>query len=286
MSWIEGKTAVVTGANAGIGLETARGLAKAGATVVMCARSQAKGEAAVADVKKSTGRSDVELLLLDLASLASVRRAADELLSGGRPVHCLVNNAGLVLGTRQETEDGFESTFGVNHLGPFLFTHRLLDRIRESGPGRIVNLSSAAHRRTKGLDFDDLMRTARPYSAIAAYADSKLANVLFTRELARRLEGSDVVTHAVHPGVVRTRFGKDGDTGFLFGALISFAGMFFLSPEQGAATSLHVALSDDAASTTGEYWAKSKRERPTRAGRDDVAAGRLWTVSEQLVGLG
>jgi NAD(P)-dependent dehydrogenase (short-subunit alcohol dehydrogenase family) len=284
------RIAVVTGANTGIGLETARGLAKAGFRVVMTARDRDKGTAAVEDVRRSTGSDAVELLELDLASLESVRRASDELSSRHDHIDVLVNNAGLVLGDRRTTEDGFEATLGVNHLGHFLWTLRLLDRVKAAAsnggaPGRIVNLASDAHRSSKGLDFDDLMRERRPYEGFPAYCDSKLANILFTRELARRLEGEGVVVHAVHPGVVGTRFGRDGDVGGLLAAAIALAKPFLLSPEKGARTSLHVALSDDAARTTGDYWAKSKRSKPTRRARDDDAAARLWKVSEELVGL-
>jgi NAD(P)-dependent dehydrogenase (short-subunit alcohol dehydrogenase family) len=281
------RIAVVTGANTGIGLETARGLAAAGFRVVMTARDRAKGERAVADVKRSTGRDAVEPLELDLGSLASVRRATDALRARHDRLDVLVNNAGLVLGDRRTTADGFEATFGVNHLGHFLWTRRLLDLVKAAGsaasPSRVVNLASDAHRSSEGLDFDDLMRERRPYRGFPAYCDSKLANVLFTRELARRLEGEGVVVHAVHPGVVGTRFGRDGDVGPLLGAALALAKPFLLTPAKGARTSLHVALSDDAAKSTGDYWAKQKRAKPSRAARDDEAAARLWRVSEALV---
>mgnify|MGYP006277643385 CR=1 FL=1 len=282
------RIAVVTGANSGIGLETARGLAEAGHRVVMTARDRRKGEAAVADVKRSTGREAVELLELDLASLASVRRAADRLRERHERIHVLVNNAGLVLGDRRTTEDGFEATFGINHLGHFLWTLRLLPVVKSAGtdasPGRIVNLASDAHRQSRGLDFDDLMRERRPYRGFPVYCDSKLANVLFTRELAARLEGEPVVAHAVHPGVVGTRFARDGDAG-LVGAFFALFKPLLLTPAKGARTSLHVALSDEAARTSGDYWAKETRRRPARPARDDVAARRLWEISESLVGL-
>lgn len=285
MSWIEGKVAVVTGANAGIGLETARGLARAGARVVMAARNRAKGEAAVADVKATTGRDEVELLDLDLASLASVRAAAATLLERHAQIPLLVNNAGLIMGARETTEDGFEATLGINHLGHFLFTLLLVERIQASAPARIVNLSSEAHRGSRGLDFDDLMRERRSYGSFPAYSDSKLANILFTRELARRLEGTGVVTHAVHPGVVGTRFGRDGDLKGPFAWLIAIGRPLLLTPAKGARTSLHVALEADAAASSGDYWSRSRRVSPTAQGSDDRAARRLWEASEALVGL-
>lgn len=277
------KVCLVTGANTGIGRETARGLAQQGATVVMAARNRSKGEEAVADIKACTGNDRVELLDLDLASLTSVREAARTFLASHDRLDLLVNNAGLILGDRQTTEDGFESTFGINHLGHFEFTRLLLDTIKRSKPARIVNVASDAHRASKGLDFDDLMVERRPYKSIGVYADSKLANILFTRELARRLEGSGVITHAVHPGVVRSGFARDGDVKGVLGFLVKLFGPFLLSPADGAATSLHVSLSEDASTSTGEYWARSKRREPRQPALDDAAAKRLWEVSEKLL---
>lgn len=279
------KTALVTGANAGIGLETARGLAEAGYRVLMTSRDPDRGKAALEDVRRTTGSDRLELLTLDLASLDSVREAAAEARERTDELDLLVNNAGLVLGERRTTKEGFEATLGVNHLGHFLFTHLLLDRLRAAPAARIVNLASDAHRQSKGLDFDDLMWERRPYSGMNAYCDSKLANILFTRRLAKELEGSGVVTHAVHPGVVNTRFAKDGDVGGFIGTVIKLAGPFLLTPKKGARTSLHVALSDDASEGSGRYWAKSRPSKPTRYGRDDEAADRLWDLSVDLVGL-
>jgi NAD(P)-dependent dehydrogenase (short-subunit alcohol dehydrogenase family) len=280
---MRGKVCLVTGANTGIGLETARGLAAHGATVVMAARSRDKGDGAVADVKATTGSENVELLLLDLASLASVRAAAREFLARHDRLDILVNNAGLVLGDRRTTEDGFEATLGVNHLGHFELTRLLLDVLERSAPARVVNLASDAHRMSNGLDFDDLMYERRPYSGMRAYADSKLANILFTRELARRLEGTGVVVHAVHPGVVRSRFARDGDVKGLFGLLVKLGAPFMITPRKGAETSLHVALSDDAATTSGEYWARKQRRRPKAPARNGDDARRLWLESERLL---
>ena len=274
------RVAVVTGANVGIGLETARGLARQGYRVLMAARSAQKGEAAVAAVKASVPGAAAELLLLDLASLASVRAAAAAVAERAPHIDVLVNNAGLILSDREVTEDGFEATFAINHLGHFLFTTMLMARL---APGaRVVNLSSEAHRMSKGLDFEDLMRERRSYQGMAAYADSKLANIQFTRALARRLDGRAVV-HAVHPGVVRTGFAADGDVKGAFAVLLKMAGPFMLTPAKGARTSLHVATSDEAGAVNAKYWAKSKIKRPARPAEDDAAAERLWAVSEGLV---
>ncbi len=275
---------LVTGGNSGIGLETAVGLAERGDTVYLCARNPDKGEAAVADARQRSGSERIHLLSLDLASLASVRAAAAAFLAKEDRLDLLVNNAGLILTARETTEDGFEATFGINHLGPFLLTNLLLPALKAAAPSRIVNLSSTGHTMSRGLDFDDLMVERRRYEGMLVYCDSKLANVLFTTELARRLEGTGVVAHAVHPGLVRTGFAMDGDAKgwFYWGA--KAISPFMLSPKGGAKTSLHVATSEDAGRSSGEYWARRKRKKPSKQARDAEAAARLWAVSEELVG--
>lgn len=279
------RVALITGANTGIGLETARGMAERGFEVVLAARDKAKGEAALADIRSTVKDARLGLLELDLSSLDSVRRAATAFLEAHRRLDVLINNAGLILGDRRETEDGFESTFGINHLGHFLLTNLLLERLKASAPSRVVNVASDAHRVSKGLDFEDLMRVRRTYAGMPVYGDSKLANILFTRELARRLEGTGVVAHAVHPGVVRTRFAADGDVEGLFATLVKIAGPFMLTPAKGAQTSIHVATSEQAGACTGLYWAKSRKKAPTKYAQDDDAARRLWEVSAELVKL-
>ena len=276
--------AVVTGANTGVGLETARGLAERGMTVVMCSRDPERGRAALEDVRASTGSGSVELVRLDLASLESVRAAAAEILERHPRIAILVNNAGAVLSDRRTTADGFEATFGVNHLGHFLLTHLLLDRLKQSAPARIVVLSSDAHRMVKGLDFDDL-QARRRYRGIMVYARSKLANALFVLELAERLRGTGVTVNAVHPGVVRSGFALDGDTHGLYTFFVGLAGRFMLTPEQGALTSIHCATDPGLETTTGMYFARSRPRRPTHAALDRDAALRLWEISEQLTGL-
>lgn len=280
---MQGKVCLITGANSGIGRETSRELARRGATVVMCARNRERGEAAVADVRESSGSSAVELLQLDLASFRSIRGAVETFLERHDRLDVLINNAGLILDDRRTTEEGFESTFGINHLGHFLWTTLLLDVLKRSAPARVINLASDAHRMSRGLDFTDLMYERRKYNGWRAYGDSKLANILFTRELARRLEGTGVVTHAVHPGVVGTGFGRDGDLKGVMGWLVKVAGPLLLTPAKGARTSIHVATSEDAGEVSGLYWAKSKKRRPTSYGRDDESARKLWEHSEALV---
>jgi NAD(P)-dependent dehydrogenase (short-subunit alcohol dehydrogenase family) len=283
---MQGKTVVVTGGNSGIGFETAAGLASMGARVLVTARNADKGRAAVAAIaERLHGESQVQLVVFDLADLASVRQGAAEILEQAPSIDVLVNNAGLVLTERAETVDGYEATFAINHLGPFLLTNLLLDRIKASSPARIVNVASTAHNTArKGMPFDDLQSTKR-YRGMRVYGESKLANILFTLELARRLEGTGVTANSLHPGTVRTGYGADGDArGFLaFG--IKIAQPFFLSPAKGARTSIYLASSPAVDGVTGKYFVKCKERRPRRWAEDPEAAQRLWQVSAELVGL-
>jgi NAD(P)-dependent dehydrogenase (short-subunit alcohol dehydrogenase family) len=286
---MEGKTVVVTGGNSGIGFETAAALAEMGARVIVTARNADKGRAGVgriterAETAAKGGRA--QLVVFDLADFASVRRGAEEVLGQAPRIDVLVNNAGVVLSERANTVDGLEATFATNHLGPFLLTNLLLDRIRETPSARIVNVSSTAHGAArKGIPFDDLQSEGH-YRAMRVYGQSKLANILFTLELARRLQGTGVTANSLHPGTVRTGYGADGDAkGFLaFGLKIS--GPFFLSPAQGARTSIYLASSPEVHGVSGEYFVKCKPVQPKRWARDPEAALRLWKVSEELVGL-
>ncbi len=278
-----GKTVVITGGNSGIGLETAVALAQAGAKTVITARDRTRGEAAVADIRARSGRDDVDLVVFDLASIASIRAGAAAILARCERIDVLVNNAGLVLSDRRETEDGFEATFGVNHLGPFLLTELLLDRIKQSSPSRIVNVASTAHKGArKGLDFDDL-QSSRAYRGMQVYSKSKLANIYFTTELARRLEGSGVTVNCLHPGTVATGYGRDGDSSGVLAFGLKLIKPFILSPAQGARTSIYLASSPDVAGVTGQYFVKYKARKPSAAARDDEAAQRLWKRSEELV---
>ena len=280
---MDGRTVVVTGASSGIGKATATALARAGAHTVITARDEGRGRTALEDIRRASGSEVVDLVVFDLGDLGSVRAGATELLEANPKIHVLVNNAGLVLSDRRETPDGFEATFAVNHLGPFLFTELLTERLVASAPARIVNLTSDAHKSARhGLDFDDLQST-RSYRGMQVYGRSKLANILFTTELARRLAGSGVTANCCHPGVVATGFARDGDTSGVLAFGIKLIKPFVLTPEKGARTSVYLASSPEVEGVSGRYFVKCKEERPTAAAQDAAAAARLWEVSEELV---
>jgi retinol dehydrogenase-12 len=280
---LTGRVVLVTGANSGIGLETAAGLAALGATVVMAARSPAKGEAAVADVRARTGNQAVELGVLDLSSFASIRAFAAWFLERHERLDVLVNNAGLMLSERRETAEGFEEMFGVNHLGHFLLTDLLLDRLKASAPSRVVVLSSTAHRYVpRGLRRDDLQSTRR-FRGFPTYCRSKLANLHFARELARRLDGTGVTVNAVHPGSINSHFAADTA---VLGRVMGVVGRVVLrTPAVGARTPILLASSTEPriADSTGGYWSRGRRWRPSRAARRDDTARWLWEESERLV---
>lgn len=280
---MQDRVVIVTGANSGIGRETARALAKQGAHVVITARDREKGEAARADISESAGHDRVDLLLADYGRLDDVRRLADEVLARYPRVDVLVNNAGAILDQRQLTADGYEATFQVNHLAPYLLTRLLLDRLVQSAPARVVNVSSGAHPAGGPLDFDDLM-AERGYLGFRVYARSKLANILFTKELARRYGDRGVTSFAVHPGVVATGFGRDGDTGGVFALGVKLFAPFFLSAAKGARTSIHCAEAQGLEVHNGRYFVRTRPARTLIAQADDPAAAeRLWNVSEELV---
>jgi NAD(P)-dependent dehydrogenase (short-subunit alcohol dehydrogenase family) len=273
---MNGKVCIVTGSNTGIGKETARGLAQRGATVVLACRDVQKGEAAREDVARTTGRNDVELMALDLGSKASIRAFAASFRAKHQRLDVLVNNAGLWSTARGTTQDGLESTFGVNHVGTFLLTRELLPLLEASPPARVVVLSSKLHYSGK-MDWEDLQFERRKFKGTTAYNQSKLANVLFTRALARRLEGKGVTVNAVHPGVVATELIRD------FPKLVArLAHLFMLTPEKGAACSLHVATAPELASVSGEYFEKSRVKAAAKAALDVEAQERLWQLTETL----
>jgi NAD(P)-dependent dehydrogenase (short-subunit alcohol dehydrogenase family) len=283
---MQGKTVVVTGANSGIGFETAAALASMGARVLVTSRNADKGRAAVAAItQRLHGEGSAQLVVFDLADLASVRRGPEEILEEATRLDVLVNNAGLVLSERAVTVDGYEATFATNHLGPFLLTNLLLARLQASAPARIVNVASTAHSAArKGIPFDDLQSSTH-YRAMRVYGESKLANMLFTRELARRLEGTGVTANSLHPGTVRSGYGGGGDARGLLAFGIKIASPFFLSAEKGARTSVYLASSPEVEGVSGEYFVKCAPHTPRRWALDPDAAQRLWQVSEDLVGL-
>ena len=280
---LDGKTMIVTGGNSGIGKAAAVALARAGARVVITARSEQRGAAAVADISAASGSSTVELSVFDLGDLSSVRSGAADLLERCPRIDVLLNNAGLILTERALSADGYEATFATNHLGPFLLTGLLRQRLIDSAPARIVNVASTAHRfARRGMDFDDLM-AERSYKQMEVYGRSKLANILFTTELAKRLAGTGVTANSLHPGSVNTGYARDGDTtGFLAWGVRVYA-PFSLSPEKGARTSVYLSSSAEVEGVTGKYFAKCRPTTPSANARDGDAAARLWGISEQLV---
>ncbi|WP_428265210.1 SDR family oxidoreductase [Haliangium sp.] len=275
-----GKLCIITGASAGIGKATARGLAAMGADLLLVCRDQARGDAAMREVSDA-GAGSVTLLLGDLSSQEEIRRLADEILDRCERIDVLINNAGGIFGERRLTVDGLELTFALNHLAYFLLTHLLLERLQASGPARIINVSSDAHRPAR-LDWNNL-QGERSYRAMSAYCTSKLANVLFTRELARRVDGG-VSVHCMHPGAVRSNFGSTASP--LFKNLVKLIGPFMRSPERGADTIVWLASAPEGAASSGGYFVDRTEKRPSRAARDEETARRLWAESERLVGLG
>ena len=285
---MKGRTCLVTGASGGIGKETAVGLAKLGATVVMVSRDSERGKAALSDVRRRSGGSnDVHLMLADLASLQAVRSLAAEFRERHQQLHVLVNNAGAYNAKRLLSEDGHELTFAVNHLAHFLLTNLLLDLLKTSAPSRIVNVSSRSHLGAT-IDFDDL-HNERGYRGMSVYGQSKLANVLFNRELARRLEGTGVTANSLHPGLVKTGFGSNngGAIGAIFRMFQARVFQivptpFILTPEQGAETSVYLASSPDVEGVTGKYFVKKEPVPSSESSSDPALAARLWQVSEEL----
>jgi retinol dehydrogenase 14 len=278
---MSGKTVLVTGGTGGIGKATAAGLASLGARVGIVGRDRQRADAAAADIRRETDASAVDLFVADMSSQAEVRRLAAEVLDRYPRLDVLVNNVGGFWATRHTTADGLEHTFAVNHLAPFLLTNLLLERLEASAPARIVTVSSGAQSMGR-IDFDDL-QGERNYQGQRAYNQSKLANVLFTYELARRLAGTGVTANVLHPGVVRTRFGAE-DPARLTNLLVPIARLFMKTPEQGAATPVYLASSPEVEGVTGRYFANGKPKRSAERSYDTDAAARLWSVSANLVG--
>jgi NAD(P)-dependent dehydrogenase (short-subunit alcohol dehydrogenase family) len=278
---MKGKVVVVTGATAGIGFVAARQLALAGARVLLAGRStQTAGEASDR-IRQEVPGADVEPLAADLSSLAEVRKLAAEVAVRTDRLDVLINNAGGIFLDMAETVDGVETTFAVNHLAPFLLTNLLLPLLRAAPSARVVNVASGAHRGVT-LDFDDL-EGRRRYSGWRAYQRSKLANILFTRELASRLKGEPIAVYSLHPGYVNTRIFRDAT--WKGAVMRAFAKAFAIAPEQGAATTVYLATSPVVGGASGGYFVKSRPAVPSRAARDDAAARRLWEASAAMTGL-
>lgn len=273
-----GRTVVVTGGTAGIGKATALGLATLGAHLAITGRDKQRAETAALEIR-AAGGGQVDVFVADLSSQADVRRLADEVLQRLPRIDVLINNAGGYWNTRHVTPDGIERTFALNHLAPFLLTSLLLERLKQSTPARIVTVSSNMHALGR-VDFSDL-QGERSYSGARAYNQSKLANVLFTYELARKLQATSVTANALHPGVVRTSFGAQ-DPGSVQRLFTPFMRPFMKAPDRGAATSIHLASAPDLEQVTGRYFASSKPRRSSRLSYDQAAAARLWQVSADL----
>ena len=272
---MHGKVCIVTGANSGIGRVAALGLAERGATVVLVCRNEERGAPVLEEIERRGGSAT--LLTADLASQRQVRAAAAAVRERFERLDVLINNAGIAgWGSRLVSEDGLELTFAVNHLAPFLLTDLLLDRLKASAPARVVTVSSAAHKNV-ALDFDDLQGERR-YSGFGAYSRSKLANILFTRELSRRLEGTGVTANCLHPGVVATGIFRNIPR-WMRAILTS---PLVLSPEKGADTLLYLATAPEIAEVSGSYFVRRKPVRTSRASQDAEAARRLWEASEAL----
>ncbi len=274
---LSGRVALVTGANTGIGFVTARELASSGAHVFIACRSLEKGQAAVDEIRKLTGSDKVELLALDLGDLESVRACAAAFLARDLPLHLLINNAGLA-GAKGMTKSGFELAFGTNHIGPFLLTQLLLDRIKQSAPARIVTVASRAHTRVSGINWDAVGQPTKGTAGLPEYGISKLANVLFSAALGRKLAGTGVTTYSLHPGVVATDVWREVPA--FIRPLIK---LMMISTDEGAATTLYCATSPDVSNETGLYYDKCRVKSPSKVGQDVALAAELWQRSETWV---
>jgi NAD(P)-dependent dehydrogenase (short-subunit alcohol dehydrogenase family) len=277
---MNGKVVLITGGTNGIGKQAAHDLAKLGATIVITARDAAKGERVASELRKASNNENVSVLRGDLSRMSDVVAVARGFRDKHSRLDVLINNAGGIYDARQTTADGFEYTFAFNHLAYFLLTRELLDMLKASAPARIVNVSSAAHTGGK-INFDDL-QAERGYSSFRAYSQSKLANVMFTYALARRIEGTNVTANALHPGFVDTGFGANG--GFLMRNAINVMKKFgALTPQKGADTVVFLASSPDVAGVSGKYWDQRKAIASNAASMDRAAQERLWEASERLI---
>jgi retinol dehydrogenase 14 len=278
---MRGKICMVTGASSGIGKATALGLAKLGAAVVMICRDSGRGQAALEEIKAESGNASVELMLADLASQSAIRQLAADYERTHNTLHVLVNNAGIITPQRTLTVDGIEQNFAVNHLAYFMLTLLLLNMLKASTPARIINVTSPAESFGK-INFADLMAEQK-FNAMVVYAQSKLANVLFTYELARQLAGKGVTVNCLSPGAVQTNIFND--LGGFFGLMTRLTRPFASTPEQGAQPSLYLATSGEVEGVSGKYFDKQKPKQSSKASYDTTLAQRLWQVSAELTGL-
>jgi len=277
---MKGKIVLITGATSGIGKATATGIARMGARVVMVARNEKRGREARREILKHSGNAHMDVLVADLSTRQAIRDLAAEFKNRYDRLDVLINNAAMVTGTRRLTPEGFETQFFVNHLAYFMLTCLLIDVLRASAPSRVVNMSSTAH--SSGfIDFDDL-QLARRYTGWQAYANTKLANVMFTYELARRLEGTGVTANCVHPGVIHTGLLRHYSR--VLNALFHALQAFFKKPEEGALTPIYVATSLEVEGVTGKYFRRCQPMGTTEASNDREAQRRLWRVSEEMTG--
>ena len=282
MAHMAGKNVVVTGASSGIGLETARALAAKGARVLMVVRNQTKGEDAIAQIRTEVPDARLELVLADLYALSAVRAAGADIRQRIDKLDVLVNNAGLIHTARELTPDGLERTFALNHLAAFLLTYELRDLLAAAAPSRIVTVSSMGHRFAR-VNWPDLPYCAHGYSETLAYGNSKLCNISFARESARRLAGRGVTSNALHPGGVASNFGASGSAMYRIGTKL--AKPFLLTPAKGARTSIFLASEPGLDDVSGGYFVRCKPAKPSRAARNDDHATRLWAMSEELCGV-
>ena len=275
------KTVVITGGTSGIGEVAAEALAQIGARIILVARSKSRAEATLARLRRSGPGAAHSVYFADLTRLAEMKRVAAEIAHREPPIDVLINNAGALFGTRRLTEDGLEHTFALNHMSYFVVTEGLRERLLASGAARIVNTASAAHQGAT-LDFDDL-QSAKSFRAMRAYSCSKLCNILFTRELARRLHGTGVTVNCLHPGFVATRFADE--SGGLISHLAWLAKFFAISPAEGAQTIIYLASSPEVANVAGKYFYKCRPTNPSAPALDDRAALALWQCSAAMAGM-
>ena len=279
---LQGKVCLITGATNGIGEEAAKQIALMGAEIVFIARSPAKAEELKQSLKSLTGRESISIIA-DLSSQEDVKRAASEFLSMNKPLNILLNNAGIMNTSRKETVDGLEEVFSVNHLAYYSFTLMLMNKLIESGPSRVVNVASGAHMFVKDMNFDDL-QSEKEYKTMQVYGRSKLANILFTRELAERLEGKGVTVNCLHPGFVNTGIGSNNSP-TMGRILMALARPFSRKTDRGAKTSIYLCVSPEVENETGEYFYDCKKEKISAAASDKENATKLWEESSKLTGI-